>query len=165
MGVLVIYPQCPRSTKLPVESAFEFAGKRRFVRVGNLDHAHDPSKDQYDSQYLNGAFARLDPRVLVRREHAQHVVVLVHRFAKISALLLVPPVGVWIAKLPLDSWGIDVAAVLSQGVSNGQVGDATGHSSNRTISGSSASLSFGYSGYFSSVNSLLCIWSGMNVRC
>lgn len=35
-----------------------------------------------------------------------------NRFAVIAALLLVPPVGIWVTELAFLGWWIDVAAVL-----------------------------------------------------
>ncbi len=46
------------------------------------------------------------------REHAQDIVVFMDRFSKVPSLLLVPPVGVGVAELAGDGWGVDVAAIL-----------------------------------------------------
>lgn len=45
-------------------------------------------------------------------EHAEEVVVFVDRLSVVPPLLLVPPVGVRVAELPLDARRVDVAAVL-----------------------------------------------------
>lgn len=51
--------------------------------------------------------------VLLRRKHAEDVVVFVDWFAIISSFLFVPPVGIWVPELALLGRWIDVAAILS----------------------------------------------------
>jgi hypothetical protein len=71
-------------------------------------------------------------------------VVFVHRLAKVAPLLLVPPVGVGIAKLALDARGVDVAAVLREIVSpKCPLPVAALPPIARTISGSSSGVSVG----------------------
>lgn len=49
--------------------------------------------------------------IYVGREHAENIVVFVEGFAKVAPFLLVPPVGVGIAKLTFFGWRVDVTAV------------------------------------------------------
>ena len=53
-------------------------------------------------------------RILPEREHSHDIIVLMNRFTEIAPLLLVPPVGIRIPELSLDSWRIEVAAVLGR---------------------------------------------------
>lgn len=62
--------------------------------------------------------------VLEWREHSHDIVVLVEWLAVVTALLLVPPVGVWIAELALDGRWVDIAAVLRNIVRISSVKDA-----------------------------------------
>ena len=50
--------------------------------------------------------------ILVRREHAVNVIVLVDRFTVVAAFLLVPPVGVGITELTLFRRRIDISTIL-----------------------------------------------------
>jgi hypothetical protein len=50
--------------------------------------------------------------VFMGREQTENIVVLVYRLAKVSSLLLVPPVGIGIAKLSGHSGRVYVAAIL-----------------------------------------------------
>ena len=45
-------------------------------------------------------------------EHAKDIVILMDGLAKVAALLLIPPVGVWIAVLALYARRVDVATIL-----------------------------------------------------
>lgn len=50
--------------------------------------------------------------VFVRGEHAEDILVFVHGFPKVAALLLVPPVGVGVPELTLLGRGVGVTSVL-----------------------------------------------------
>ena len=51
--------------------------------------------------------------VLLRTEHSQDIIVLVHWLSEVPSLLLIPPVAVRVSELPLDGRGILVVAILS----------------------------------------------------
>ena len=53
-------------------------------------------------------------RVFVRREEAENIIVFVDGLAEVAALLLVPPVRVRVAELPLLRGRVDVASVLER---------------------------------------------------
>lgn len=106
------YPRCARTPKLSLQTVFKLARERPPVRVCRLDHVADAQEGGDEGCDLDEALARADPGVLVRREDAQLVVVLVAGFAVVPPVLLVPPVAVRVAELSLN-WGrLDVASVL-----------------------------------------------------
>ena len=57
-------------------------------------------------------FAWLKVGILFWAEHAKDIVVFMDRFTIVPSLLLIPPVGVWVTKLSLLSWRIDIATIL-----------------------------------------------------
>lgn len=59
--------------------------------------------------------------MLFRTEHAEDIIIFVHGFAEIPPFLLVPPVAVRVAKLPVLSRRVDVATVLGSGKTAGKV--------------------------------------------
>lgn len=111
------YPRCTRAPKLPLQSALKLARERRPVRVRRLDNVADAQEGGDEGRDLDEALSRADPGVLVRREDAHLVVVLVAGLAVVPPLLLVPPVAVGVAELSLDWGGLDVASVLFETVS------------------------------------------------
>lgn len=66
----------------------------------------DEAADLEDSDAWSGV------GVLEWGEHSQNIVVFMKWLAVVTTLLLVPPVGVWIAELALNSRWVDIAAVL-----------------------------------------------------
>lgn len=91
--------------------------------------------------------------------------VLVHGFAEISSLLLVPPVAMRVAELPLDPRRVDEAAVLPAQVSFPPTKQPCAlWTASLTMFGSSASVSWGGSGYFSSMMDLSFIELGRKHR-
>ncbi len=50
--------------------------------------------------------------VLVRTEYAKDIIILMDGLAKIAALLLIPPVGIWITMLALYARRVYVATIL-----------------------------------------------------
>lgn len=108
------HPRCTRAPELSLQSVFKLARERRPVRVCRLDHVADAQKGGDEGSDLDEAPPWADPGVLVRREDAQLVEVLVAGFAVVPPILLVPPVAVGVAELSLDWGGLDVASVLCE---------------------------------------------------
>lgn len=111
------HPRRTRAPKLPLQSTLKLARERRPIRVRRLDDVADAQEGGDEGCDLDEALARADPGVLVRREDAHLVVVLVAGLAIVPPLLLVPPVAVGVAELSLDWGGLDVASVLFDTVS------------------------------------------------
>lgn len=109
------YPFCTRSTKLPLQTTFVLLWIRRLVGQGCLDKEVRAYYEREEGGPADKSLARLHVRILVGAEDAQQVIVLVHGLAKVPPFLLVPPVGVRVAELPLDERWVDVASVLASG--------------------------------------------------
>lgn len=50
--------------------------------------------------------------VLLRAENAQDIIVFMNRLSKVTSLLLIPPLGIGVAELALDSGRVGVVSVL-----------------------------------------------------
>lgn len=145
------YPYGPRTTQLPLQSSLELSRVRGLVRVVHVHDARDTQEDGDESADHDEARARGRPGVLPRGEDSEDVVVFVNRFTKVASLLRVPPGGIGVAELALDARGVDVAAVLYSRCQYPSILHPTPTMQlPLTMPGSSASLSTGRSGYFSS---------------
>ncbi len=94
--------------------------------------------------------------------------VFVNRLSVVASLLFVPPIGMWIAELPLDARRVNVASVLAMKgiISICQLFEYLADAGEKpTMPGSSASVSSTGSGYFSSMTSLPLIDGGKKDRC
>lgn len=108
------YPRCTCAPELSLQSVLKLAREGRPVGISRLDDVADAQEGGDEGRDLDQALARADPGVLVRREDAQLVIVLVAGFAVVSPILLVPPVAVRVAELSLDWGGLNVASVLCE---------------------------------------------------
>lgn len=77
-----------------------------------MDDSHKTEDSGDEAANLKDSDARSGVSVLKWSEHSQDIVVLVKWLAVVTTLLLIPPVGVWIAELALNSRWVDIAAVL-----------------------------------------------------
>lgn len=110
--LIFAYPCCARSTKLPLKPTLEFSGERYPIGIRQFDCVAHTQECSDESSNLDEAFLWGDPGVHVGCEHAQGVVVLMAWLAKVSPLLLVPPIRMWITKLSLNRRRLNVATVL-----------------------------------------------------
>ena len=106
------YPDGTLPTQFLLEAILELPRCGRAIGIEQSDDASKAEDSRDKGTKLKSALARSDVRVLVGREYGKHVVVLMHRLAKVPPLLLVPPICVRIAELTLDSWWVHVAPVL-----------------------------------------------------
>lgn len=106
------YPDGALSSQFPLQTSLEFSRERYTIRVGCFDRIQHGKECRDEGSNLQQALSWRHPCVFVGCEHAQNVVVLVQRLAKILSLLLVPPVTVRVSELPLDWRGLNVTAVL-----------------------------------------------------
>lgn len=100
------------SPQLPLQPPRKRPRHARLVRVELINYSAEAEDAGDEGAQQHEAEARLVVGVGFGRKDAQDVVVLVDGLAVVAALLLVPPVGVGVAELALDGWGVDVAAVL-----------------------------------------------------
>lgn len=108
----MIYPNSARPTELALEAVGKGARQGRLVRV---ELAHDGGEAEDGDREEDELEERLAGRgvvVLLGREAAEDVVVLVHGLAEVAPRLLVPPVAVRVAVLAVLPRRVDVAAVL-----------------------------------------------------
>lgn len=141
------YPHSSGATQFALQTTFKLSRKRNGIGVVEIDKASDTEEDGKEGADHDQTRAGGGPGVLPRREDAQQIVVLVNGLAKVSALLRVPPVGAGITELALDSRRVDVAAVLRYY----QSAPLNSEKMAPTMPGSSASVSDGGAGYFSSI--------------
>lgn len=106
------YPHRTGTSELAFETTLKLARIRLNIRVCHLDADQYTQKGNNECAEHDGTLARSRPCVLVGREHAVEVEVLVDRLAKVPPLLLVPPVSVGVAELTLDRERVDISAVL-----------------------------------------------------
>lgn len=163
---IVTYPRGARAAQLPLQASLEFTRIRRPVWIFHIDDSADPQKNGDEGANHDQTRTSLGPCVVVRGEDSENIVILVDGLAKVSSLLGVPPVGIWISVLALDTGRINVAAILyfteqlaiqpsSIAVSSDNwhkiLSVVVMRGISLTMPGSSASLNVCRSGYFSSI--------------
>ena len=111
-GIAPTHPDCTRATKLSLQSTLKLPREGGLVGIVEIDNTSNAKERCDESANHDQAWTGRSPSVLPRRKHAENIVVFVYRFTKVSSLLGIPPVGVGITELSLDSRGVDVAAIL-----------------------------------------------------
>ncbi|KAI1820149.1 hypothetical protein F4861DRAFT_533901 [Xylaria intraflava] len=124
LRVAVTHSYGTTATKLALEAALKFSGKGWLVGIYPADDPAYSQKERNECANLRKRCFGVDPGVLMRTEYSKRVIVLVDEFAKVPALLLVPPVSMGIAKLSRDRWWVDVATVHARvlGIAKRRVG-------------------------------------------
>lgn len=106
------YQQGTLSSELSLQTIWVCLGGADLVRV-NLVHGKTQAQDCDDKgSEQDAAPCGVEVVVVVQRDGAEDVVVLVAGLAIVAAVLLVPPVGVGVAVVALLEGRVDVAAVL-----------------------------------------------------
>lgn len=111
-GIAPAHPDCSRTTKLSLQSTLKLPREGGLVGIVKINKTSNAKERCDESANHHKARASRRPSVLPRREHAENIVVFVYRLTKVPSLLGIPPVGVGVTKLSLDSRGIDIAAIL-----------------------------------------------------
>lgn len=112
LRLFLTHPHSAHPAQLPIQTTLILLRHRWPVGIC-LRHGEDQRTDAaQEAQPHDRGAAGGHMVVLVQREDAQNVVVLVDRLAPIPPLLLVGPVAVGVAVLALDARRVDVAAVL-----------------------------------------------------
>lgn len=106
------YSNSVRAAELSLQTTFEFSGVSGLIGVVEVDQAADSTESSNESSNHGEARTGCCPGVFVRREHAEHIVVFVDGFTEVSTLLGIPPVGVGVAELTLNSGRVNVTTVL-----------------------------------------------------
>ena len=106
------YRYSSRSAKLPLQAIWEYSWYTRLIWVIQRNDTRQSKSSRDKCVEQDGTETRLEVGVWLGREDAQDVVVLVKWFTVVSALLLVPPVVVWVTERTLDRWWIRVASIL-----------------------------------------------------
>lgn len=104
------------TTQLGLKSTRECSWHAGLVWVVASNNAHQAEHGRDKGSKQQKSETGLVVGVGLRREDAQDVIVLVDGLAVVAALLLVPPVLVWVTQLALDWRWLWVAAVLCYGL-------------------------------------------------
>lgn len=148
-GPRITYPHSSGATQLSLQTILKLSGVSNHIGVVEVHDAGDAEEDSNEGANHDQAGAGGGPGVLPGGEDAQQIVILVDGLAKVSSLLGIPPVAVGVTELSLDCGRVDVATVLRYYPSALRLFPST--IGQLTMPGSSASLSWTGSGYFSSI--------------
>jgi hypothetical protein len=100
------------ASELLLQTVGESPRNGRLVRVEEAHSPTEPEECHDESTKLQQTFASSHMGILLRTENSQDFILLVNWLAEIPPLLLVPPVGIGVSELALDSGRVLVAAIL-----------------------------------------------------